>query len=84
MDNAKLGNEIYKAIYSNYEYVHLTEQMDNVHDKQIALHEELNKIITQIRGLDTEYADLYNRRIMLKNILKAQTKAKLIEKPKNS
>lgn len=82
MDNAKLGNEIYKTIYSNYEYVHITEQMENVHDKQIALHEELNKNITQIRSLDVEYADLYNKRIMLKGILKSQIKARFAKNSK--
>lgn len=84
MDNVKLGNEIYKAIYSNSEYVHITEQMENVYEKQIVLHEKLDEIITQIRGLEAEYADLYNMRVVLKNILKNKAKAKLTETEKTA
>lgn len=84
MDNVKLGNEIYKAIYSNSEYVHITEQMENVYEKQIVLHEKLDEIITQIRGLETEWNDLYNMRLNLKNILKNQAKAKLTETEKTA
>lgn len=79
MDNAKLGNEIYKAIYSNSEYLHLTEQMENVYEKQIVLHEKLDEIITQIRGLEAE-----NMRVVLKNILKNKAKAKLTETEKTA
>lgn len=84
MDNAKLGNEIYKAIYSNYEYVHITEQMENIYDKQMTLHEKLNEIVAQIHSLETEWNDLYNMRLNLKNILKNQAKAKFAEAEKTT
>lgn len=84
MDNAKLGNEIYKAIYSNYEYVHITEQMENIYDKQMTLHEKLNEIVAQIHSLEVEWNDLYNKRLLLKNILKAQAKSKFTETEKTT
>lgn len=77
-------NGIYEVIYSNYNYVHITEQMEDVHEKQVALHEELDEIITQIHGLEAEWNDLYNMRLALKNILKNKAKAKLTENSKNS
>lgn len=70
MDNAKLGNEIYKAIYLNPDYVHITEQMDDVYKKQIALQKKLDKINAQINSLEIEYAGLSNKRLLLRNILR--------------
>lgn len=67
MDNAKLGNEIYKVIYLNPDYVHITEQMDDVYKKQIALQKKLN---AQINSLEIEYAGLSNKRLLLRNILR--------------
>lgn len=72
-------NEINATIYSNPSYVQITEQMEDVHERQIALTAKLDEIVAQIHGLEAEWKDLYNMRLALKNIIKNKVKAKLAE-----
>lgn len=53
--------------------------MEDVHEKQIALHEKLDEIVAQIHGLEAEWTDLYNMRLGLKNILKNRISERLTE-----
>lgn len=75
-------NEINATIHSNPNYVRITEQMEDVHERQIALTAKLDEIVTQIHGLEAEWNDLYNMRLALKNIIKNKTKVKLAEEQK--
>lgn len=71
-----------ETIYSNPNYIRITEQMEDVHEKQVALTAQLDEIVAQIHGLEAEWTDLYNMRLALKNIIKNKAQAKLAEEQK--
>lgn len=77
MEKEMPKNEIDEAIYQNSTYIHITEQMEDVHAKQITLNAKLDEIMTQIHKLDAEWTDLYNMRLGLKNIFNNKANIKL-------
>lgn len=59
---SKFEQEVRKAMRKDPEYVQLTEQMEAVQAKQVALDEKYDEIAAQIHKARDEYRAVYDKR----------------------
>lgn len=78
---SKFEQEVHRMVVSNSEYVQITSEMKAVYDKQITLHEKLEKLQAEIWNIDNEYADLYNKKSKIKYELEKEISGQLMKDP---
>ena len=78
---SKFEQEVRKAIRKDPEYAQLTEQMETIQAKQVALDEQYDEIAAQIHAARDEYRAVYDKRFDVESTLEKKITAELMKDP---
>ena len=78
---SKFEQEVRKAMREDPEYAKLTEQMEAVQAKQVALDEKYDEIAAQIHKARDEYRAVYDERFKVECELDKKIRAELMQDP---
>ena len=78
---SKFEQEVRKAMRKDPEYAQLTEQMEAVQAKQVALDEKYDEIAAQIHKARDEYHAVYDERFKVECELEKKISAELMKDP---
>jgi hypothetical protein len=78
---SKFEQEVRKAMRKDPEYAKLTEQMEAVQAKQVALDEKYDEIAAQIHEARDEYRAVYDKRFKVECELEEKIRTELMADP---
>lgn len=78
---SKFEQEVRKAIRKDPEYAQLTEQMETIQAKQVALDEQYDEIAAQIHAARDEYHAVYDKRFDVESTLEKKIRTELMKDP---
>lgn len=78
---SKFEQEVRKTMGKDPEYAQLTEQMEAVQAKQVALDEKYAEIAAQIHEARDEYRAVYDERFKVECKLEKKIRAELMQDP---
>lgn len=78
---SKFEQEVRRIMRSDPEYAQLTEQMETIQAKQVALDEQYDKIAAQIHAARDEYRAVYDKRFKVECKLEEKIRTELMRDP---
>lgn len=78
---SKFEQEVRRIMRSDPEYAQLTEQMETIQAKQVALDEQYDEIAAQIHAARDEYRAVYDKRFDVESTLEKKIRTELMEDP---
>lgn len=78
---SKFEQEVRRIMRSDPEYAQLTEQMETIQAKQVALDEQYDEIAAQIHAARDEYRAVYDKRFDVESTLEKKIRTELMKDP---
>lgn len=78
---SKFEQEVRRIMRSDPEYAQLTEQMETIQAKQVALDEQYDEIAAQIHTARDEYRAVYDKRFDVESTLEKKIRTELMKDP---